>query len=179
MRELQMAWDTIWVLRHARECRSKSSQGPLIDSLDQSIAVLLRRRRCTGDRVQLNWGGAALDELRPQFRSMMLTVQSRLDGSGAGAPADERELDLDPFEGRSWTGLHRHAFMTMIAHAFLQSRWLEAAGRKKGISGPPPQPSMPAIRQAILDLFVQPPPLQCPHCEMFLTETAKSKVPTW
>lgn len=41
------------------------------------------------------------------------------------------ELGLDHFEGRSWIGLHRHALMTMIAYAFLQSRRLNAAGRKK------------------------------------------------
>lgn len=33
----------------------------------------------------------------------------------------KKELDLDHFEGRSWTGLYRHALMTMIAYAFLQS----------------------------------------------------------
>ncbi len=33
----------------------------------------------------------------------------------------KEELGLDHFEGRSWTGLHRHALMTMIAYAFLQS----------------------------------------------------------
>src|SRR5260221_13976097 len=27
----------------------------------------------------------------------------------------KEELGLDHFEGRSWTGLHRHALMTMIA----------------------------------------------------------------
>ena len=43
----------------------------------------------------------------------------------------KKELGLDHFEGRSWTGLHRHALMTMIAYAFLQSRRLKAAGRKK------------------------------------------------
>ncbi|CAH0356599.1 IS701 family transposase ISNha1 [Sphingobium sp. CECT 9361] len=43
----------------------------------------------------------------------------------------KEELGLDHFEGRSWTGLHRHALMTMIAYAFLQSRRLQAAGRKK------------------------------------------------
>lgn len=31
----------------------------------------------------------------------------------------KEELGLDHFEGRSWTGLHRHALMTMIAYAFL------------------------------------------------------------
>lgn len=43
----------------------------------------------------------------------------------------KEELGLDHFEGRSWMGLHRHALMTMIAYAFLQSRRLKAAGRKK------------------------------------------------
>jgi hypothetical protein len=43
----------------------------------------------------------------------------------------KEELGLDHFEGRSWTGLRRHALMTMIAYTFLQSRRLKAAGRKK------------------------------------------------
>lgn len=43
----------------------------------------------------------------------------------------KEELGLDHFEGRSWIGLHRHALMTMIGYAFLQSRRLKAAGRKK------------------------------------------------
>ncbi len=29
-------------------------------------------------------------------------------------------LGLDHFEGRSWSGLHHHAVLTMIAFAFLQ-----------------------------------------------------------
>ncbi|MDB5713645.1 MAG: family transposase [Sphingomonadales bacterium] len=47
----------------------------------------------------------------------------------------KEELGLDHFEGRSWTGLHRHALMTMIAYTFLQSRRLTAAGRKKKSRG--------------------------------------------
>lgn len=43
----------------------------------------------------------------------------------------KEELGLDHFEGRSWTGLHRHTLMTMIAYAFLQTRRLAQAGRKK------------------------------------------------
>lgn len=43
----------------------------------------------------------------------------------------KEELGLDHFEGRSWTGLHRHALMTMIAYAFLQSRRLAKAGGGK------------------------------------------------
>ena len=89
----------------------------------------------------------------------------------------KEELGLDHFEGQSWTALHRHALMTMIAYAFLQSRRLAAAGRKKTAAGPPPRPSMPAIRQAILHLLAQPPPQQCPHCDKPLKEATHTNVP--
>ena len=51
----------------------------------------------------------------------------------------KEELGLDHFEGRSWIGLHRHALMTMIAYAFLQTRRLKAAGQKKRIGKTPQQ----------------------------------------
>ena len=47
----------------------------------------------------------------------------------------KQELGLGHFEGRSWTGLHRHALMTCIAFAYLQHRRLKAAGRG-GKGGP-------------------------------------------
>ena len=43
----------------------------------------------------------------------------------------KEELGLDHFEGRSWSGLHRHALMSMIAFLYLQHRRLEAAKRGK------------------------------------------------
>jgi SRSO17 transposase len=43
----------------------------------------------------------------------------------------KEELGLDHFEGRSWTGLHRHVLMTMLAYAFLQHRRLAMAKRGK------------------------------------------------
>ncbi|MFK4608357.1 hypothetical protein ABIF57_007809 [Bradyrhizobium diazoefficiens] len=82
----------------------------------------------------------------------------------------KEELGLDHFEGRSWQGLHRHALMTMIAYAFLQHRRLAYAGRKKRINGPPPQPTMPAARHAIVDLILRPPPQQCPYCRKQILE---------
>ena len=39
------------------------------------------------------------------------------------------ELGLGHFEGRSWTGLHRHALMTCIAYAYLQH--LRLAGQNR------------------------------------------------
>jgi SRSO17 transposase len=41
-------------------------------------------------------------------------------------------VGLGDFEGRSWTGLHRHALMACIAYAYLQHlRLRNARGRKK------------------------------------------------
>ena len=48
------------------------------------------------------------------------------------------ELGLGHFEGRSWTGLHRHALMTCIAYAYLQH--LRLAGQSRtgpGKNAPP------------------------------------------
>jgi SRSO17 transposase len=75
----------------------------------------------------------------------------------------KEELGLDHFEGRSWTGLHRHALMTMMAYAFLQHRRLAQAGRKKSL-WTAPQPSLPAVRQAILDRLHRSQPILCTHC---------------
>jgi SRSO17 transposase len=78
----------------------------------------------------------------------------------------KEELGLDHLEGRSWHGLHRHALMTMIAYAFLQDRRLTKVKREKRINGPPPQPTLPAIRHAIVGLIVRTTPQQCPNCRM-------------
>ena len=51
----------------------------------------------------------------------------------------KQELGLGHFEGRSWTGLHRHALMTCIAYAFLQHLRLAEHGRsERGKNGVPP-----------------------------------------
>ena len=43
----------------------------------------------------------------------------------------KEELGLDHFEGRSWSGLHRHALMSMVAFLYLQHRRLQVANRGK------------------------------------------------
>jgi SRSO17 transposase len=78
------------------------------------------------------------------------------------------ELGLDHFEGRSWQGLHRHALMTMIAYAYLQSRRLaEASGGKKNPSRAA-QADTAAIRRAVLAILARAPPYRCPHCRRTL-----------
>jgi SRSO17 transposase len=50
----------------------------------------------------------------------------------------KQELGLGHFEGRSWTGLHRHALMTCIACAYLQHlRLAEPGSTRPGENGPP------------------------------------------
>src|SRR5204863_9248375 len=75
----------------------------------------------------------------------------------------KEELGLDHFEGRSWTGLHRHALMTMIAFAFLQHLRLGARGKKRHRSASrtaapadPARDPSPAHRAALARLDLLP-----------------------
>ena len=67
-------------------------------------------------------------------------------------------------------GLHRHALMAMIAYAFLQHRRLKKVRRGKKINGPPPQPTLPAVRHAIVDLIMRSSPQRCPYCRSWISE---------
>jgi SRSO17 transposase len=59
------------------------------------------------------------------------------------------ELGLGHFEGRSWTGLHRHALMTCIAFAFLQHLRLAGQSRTgRGKNQPPHARSTAAAQPA-------------------------------
>ena len=75
----------------------------------------------------------------------------------------KEELGLDHFEGRSWAGLHRHALMTMLACAFLQTPRLMAAKGGKHTPGPPPEPSLPAVRRTIQQHLFGISHGRCPH----------------
>src|SRR5262249_51489409 len=41
-------------------------------------------------------------------------------------------------------------------------------GSTSGIVGPPPQRTLPAVRQAILELIARLPPQRCPHCQKWI-----------
>jgi SRSO17 transposase len=76
----------------------------------------------------------------------------------------KQELGLDHFEGRSWTGLHHHALLAMVAFAFLQHlRLQQAQTASRAPEGPPPQPTLPAIRRQFNRTLsgVQ----RCVHCD--------------
>ncbi len=91
---------------------------------------LVGERRSTGEQKYY------VSNMPPDASLKMLaaTIKARWVCEQAHQQLKE-ELGLDHFEGRSWIGLHRHALMTMIAYAFLQSRRLKAAGRKKKSRG--------------------------------------------
>lgn len=65
-----------------------------------------------------------------ELKTLASTIKARWSCEQAHQQLKE-ELGLDHFEGRSWTGLHRHALLAMIAFAFLQHRRLATAGRGK------------------------------------------------
>jgi SRSO17 transposase len=87
---------------------------------------LIGERRATGERKYY----ASNLPADTSLKALAAAVKARWICEQAHQQLKE-ELGLDYFEGRSWTGLHRHALMTMIAYAFLQSRRLKAAGREK------------------------------------------------
>ena len=76
---------------------------------------------------------APLEELAAAIKARWVCEQAHQQLKG--------ELGLDHFEGRSWTGLHRHALMTMIAFAFLQR--LRLGRRERG-----KKPARPAAAAA-------------------------------
>ena len=96
----------------------------------------------------------------------------------AGAQQLKEELGLDHFEGRSWRGLHRHTLMTLIAYLFLQHLRLRAAiGGKRKTGGPPPHPTLPAIRRMLLDHLAHAMRLRCPFCRAHFTLASMIGVP--
>ena len=97
----------------------------------------------------------------------------------------KEELGLGHFEGRSWTGLHRHALMTCIAFAYLQHLRLAehrpaGSGKNAGscsgtatISKPArraPRHHGPAVRRPH-------PAVRCPHCRRKLQAAPDPKCP--
>ena len=97
--------------------------------------------------------------LTPQTRTSDVTdvvsLSDLLSGSGGGIAGRRPSLS----EGR--TALTPHV-------SSLQHRRLKKVRREKKINGPPPQPTLPAVRHAIVALMARPPPQRCPHCRKWI-----------
>ena len=87
---------------------------------------LVGERRSTGEHKYYLSNlppGTALKRLAATIKARWLCEQAH--------QQLKEELGLDHFEGRSWSGLHRHALMSLIAFLYLQHRRLTAAKRGK------------------------------------------------
>jgi SRSO17 transposase len=134
---------------------------------------LLGERRASGERKDYLSNlppGTPLEELAATIKARWICEQAhqRLKG----------ELGLGHFEGRSWTGLHRHALLAMLAFCFLQHLRLKERGESAaaGTLGPPPRPSLPTVRRWLIErlrarLAV------CPCCGADLRPLLPSGVP--
>ena len=71
-------------------------------------------------------------------RALVGTIKARWVCEQAHQQLKE-ELGLDHYEGRSWTGLHRHALMTCLAFAYLQH--LRLTKQPRAIGGKKDDPS--------------------------------------
>jgi len=118
---------------HFAACRVRIADGPKHRIFDKGVSRMpgdevwiIGERRATGERKYYISNLPAHTTLK----TLAAAVKARWICEQAHQQLKE-ELGLDHFEGRSWTGLHRHSLMTMIAYAFLQSRRLQVAGREK------------------------------------------------
>jgi SRSO17 transposase len=120
---------------------------------------LVGERRSTGEQKYY------LSNLPPgtSLRALAAVIKARWVCEQAHQQLKE-ELGLDHFEGRSWSGLHHHAVLAMIAYAFLQTmRLRRARSDPQQSNGPPPQPSLPALRRALIWFLSA--ARRCPWCD--------------
>ena len=124
------------------------------------VVWLVGERRPTGERTYHLTNHPAATPLE----SLVAALKARWSCEQAHLQMKE-ELGLDHFQGRSWAGLHHHALLTLIAFAFLQHLRLRDArsvAPPGDLPGPPPQPTLPAVRRALVAALAGYP--HCPTC---------------
>jgi SRSO17 transposase len=119
---------------------------------------LLGERRASGER-KYHLSNLPADT---PLEELAATIKARWACEQAHQQLKE-ELGLDHFEGRSWTGLHRHALMTMIASCFLQHlRLQERGGKRRRGAARTAAPADPAHGPAPAARPARPQPRPCP-----------------
>jgi SRSO17 transposase len=109
--------------------RVRVADGPTVREgkhLPGEEAWLIGEWRSSGERKYY----LSNQPLRTPLRTLAATIKARWVCEQAHQQL-KQELGLGAFEGRSWTGLHRHALMNCIAFAYLQHLRIRAAGRGK------------------------------------------------
>jgi SRSO17 transposase len=118
-------------------------------------AIWGNNRHLPGDEVWLvgEWRSSGerkyhLSNLSPgtSLRALASTIKARWVCEQAHQQL-KQELGLSHFEGRSWTGLHRHALMTCIAFAYLQHLRLAQHRRTSRGKNAAPHPGTATIAQ--------------------------------
>jgi SRSO17 transposase len=144
--------------------RVRVADGPVVaraQHLPGEEAWLVGEHRATGERkyyLTNHPADAPLEVLAALIKARWICEQMH--------QQLKEELGLDHFEGRSWRGLHHHVLLCQLAFAFLQH--LRLGGKKhrgptRAEPGPPPGPSLPAIRRRIVAALARI-LLRCPHC---------------
>ena len=119
--------------------RVRVADGPTVREgkhLPGEEAWLIGEWRSSGERKYY----LSNQPLRTPLRTLAATIKARWVCEQAHQQL-KQELGLGAFEGRSWTGLHRHALMNCIAFAYLQHLRIRAAGRGEKL--PPNAPGHP------------------------------------
>ena len=104
---------------------------------------------------------------KTELRTLAATIKARWICEQAHQQMKE-ELGLDHFEGRSWQGLHRSCAYDNDRLRLPSASPARNSKAGKKINGPPPQPTLPAVRHAILELFARLPSQRCPHCRKWI-----------
>ena len=108
--------------------RVREADGPLMSRaqhLPGEAAWLVCEKRTSGEmRYYLANHGP-----RTRLRTLVRRIRARWSCEQAHQQL-KNELGLDHFEGRSWTGLHRHALLSLMAFCFLQHLRLGGENRQ-------------------------------------------------
>lgn len=152
-----------WLSAQFAAVRMRVADGPMIgqnDRLPGDEVWVVGEERADGERKYY------LSNLPPEtpLEELVRVIKARWACEQAHQQLKE-ELGLDHFEGRSWSGLHHHTLLAMIAFTFLQHLRVQQAQQtevQRDQYGPPPKPTLPVIRRALSNLLVAPD--QCPHC---------------